>query len=235
MKIKKILISSALIGITFLALANAQVASTTIATSSISIPKNVQKIITKSDKEITKRINSLNKTITKIGSYKHLSSDETSKIVSALNTSITNLNTLKTKIDSETDLVSAKADYSAIFKDNRIYSVVIPQETAVAKIDKIVSELNDASTTLANLKTKLVTLTTASTTLSDASTKLADASLQATNYLNLISTLKIDNGDKTIIASNENIFAQAKGIRITLQSDISAFKKDIKALKKLAK
>ena len=52
-------------------------------------------------------------------------------------------NTLKAKIDADTDLAVAKADYTSIFKDNRIYAVVIPQSQGAARMENLIVKLND--------------------------------------------------------------------------------------------
>lgn len=231
---KKILQITTLAMLT-LSFANAQVATTT--PTSTPSTKGLSHVVEKGDKAITQRVNAINKSIANINKLKHLDDSMKTQLVAALNTSLTDMNNIKTKLDADTDLMTAKADYQSIFKDNRIEEIVIPQANGAGKVNNILESIS--TTTLSDLSAKIdekvkagKNVGDATSTLADAQSKFDDIKSKSASYLNLLSTLKVDHGDKTIISSNKDIISQAKDIRKTIESDLSAFKKDLVLIKK---
>lgn len=233
----KILGAALVAGALAITLAGAQVSTSTPVVTLTTSTAKVTSVITRGDKAITQRINAINKSIANINKLKHLDDSMKTQLVAALNTSLTDMNNIKAKLDTDTDLATAKADYSSIFKDNRIEEIVLPQANNAAKIDNMLASIS--STTLSDLATKISNkvstgkdMSSASTTLADAQSKFNEIKSKSADYLNLLSTLSVDHGDKSIISSNNVILSQAKAIRATIQSDLNAFKKDLSSIRK---
>jgi hypothetical protein len=234
---KKILRGTLALIVLSTSFAMAQVSTTTPVTTSAAKGASLTSVITKGDKAITTRITAINKSIANINKLKHLDDSMKTQLVSALNASLTDMNNVKAKLDADTDLATAKADYSSIFKDNRVEEIVLPQTKGAAKIDNMLASIS--STTLSDLATKISNkasigkdVSSASTTLADAQSKFDELKSKSSDYLNLMSTLKVDHGDKSIISSNNSILSQAKAIRATIQSDLNTFKTDLSSIKK---
>src|SRR6185436_1872535 len=81
----------------------------------------------KADQEITRRIDSLNKAISRLGEMKHLSDADKATLTATAQANITTLTNLKAKIDADTDLATLKADIQSITKAYRIYRLVLPR------------------------------------------------------------------------------------------------------------
>ena len=119
--------------------------------SSVKVPKTVATAITKADTDISNRIDSLNKTLEKIQAMKNVSDSEKAPIASDLQSEVTKLQALKSKIDSDTDLATIKADLATIISGSRIYVLVIPRANILASVDKI----NTIATMFGTISTKL--------------------------------------------------------------------------------
>ena len=208
--------------------------STTNTTPKVKSTVTLADIIVKGDKAISDRVISLSSAITKLSKYKNLTSDQVSGITASLNTAVADMNNTKIKLDADTDLVTAKADYQSVFKDNRIYAVVLPQQNTMASMDNLISSLTKLKASITNLQAKSDAkaklgkdVTTLNSSLSDANTKMDDVNTQAKNVLDTVSGLKVDGGDKTIMASNKQIDINVKSIRTIINSDLKSVRSDI--------
>lgn len=186
-------------------------------------------IIAKSDTAITNRINDLNKLSTKVSKFKHLTTEQRNSINSSIQSSINAMSTLKTKIDTDTDMATLKADAASITKDYRIYAVVMPSEATLAATDNAIANIETAKATLAALQPKITPAVQAS--YDTAVAKLADATTQSQTLIDAITGLQPDKGDKTVQASNKAKVAAAATARKAMLADIAAAKKAIAAIK----
>lgn len=235
-KIKKIAVATLIASALSISLVGAQVSTSTPITTSNT---KLTSVIVRGDKSISQRITAINKSVANINKLKYLDDSMKTKLVASLNTSLTDMNNIKAKLDVDTDLATAKADYSSIFKDNRIDQIVIPQANNAAKMNNLLLSLSDSDKTISDLDVKITDKikagkdeSVASSLLADAKSKVADIKSKVADYLNLIATLKVDHGDKLIIASNNSILSQAKDLRKTIESDLSGYKKDLSSIRK---
>ena len=191
-------------------------------------------VIAKGDKAIVERITSLNKATTNLAKYKNLNSTMLTQITASLGTGVTDMNTIKAKLDADTDLATAKADYKSIFSDNRIYAVVLPQQNTMASMDNLLGRTATLQATLNAFQAKASVkaqagkdVSSVTSILSQASTTLADVNTQAQNALNSVAGLKVDHSDKAIQASNKQITDGLKTIRAAINSDLKSLSKNI--------
>ena len=179
------------------------------AQAQTSTTKAMAKLLAQSDKEISQRLDSLNKLLTRVQELKRVSDSEKSSIVSQIQTQISEMNTLKTKIDSDADTTSLKADLKSITANYRIYALVVPQTQIIAAADRLNALAADFSIVISKLQTRISALQNTGkniagiqTTLSNLQSKVADAQVQAQAAINRVTPLLPDQGDKTILKSN---------------------------------
>ena len=99
------------------------------------------------------RIGALNTAIAKVNAAQDLSSSDRATILGTLNTDVAGMNTVEAKIEADTTVATASADYGTIFTTYRVYAVAIPQSRLAAAADRMTStsipKLTDAQSKLA--------------------------------------------------------------------------------------
>jgi hypothetical protein len=145
---------------------------------------------------------------------------------------------LKTKIDGETDIPTLKSDYDSITKDYRIYMVVVPNAKVLASTDTAMADITTYQSSLASLNTRIAAasatgknVTAIEGSAADATAKLTDAQTQSQNLVTAVTSLKVDNGDKTVEATNKAQLASVKTAGVAMKADISATAKDIASIR----
>jgi len=213
---------------------SAETASTSTAPST-----SVQKAIAKADKEISSRIEALNKLAARIQEIKNLTDADKSTLAGEIQTQITTLNTLKSKIDADTDAAALKTDMASITVDYRIYALVIPQAQIVAAADRLKTIALDISIVGNKLQTRIASAQTAGsnvtalqTSLTDMQAKITDAQTQAQTAVTAVATLVPDQGDSTKSAANASALKDARAALKAGQADIVAARKDANAIVK---
>lgn len=194
-------------------------------------------IITRSNNEITMRINSLNTASTKIQDMQNVSAATKTSLSNQIQTDISGLTTLKTKIDGDTDITTARNDEKTIFGSFRIYALVIPQVYDLSAVSRITT-INGLMTTLASkLQTRITTAQTAGknvaplqSALSDLTAKNADALSQGNAAQTLVSSLAPDQGDASVAASNKTALQAAHNDIKAANTDFQTARQDAKTI-----
>ena len=179
------------------------------STKPVKVPKTVTEAIAKADKDIAQRINSLNKALERITGMKNVSDTEKNSAKTDIQSELANLNLLKSKIDADTDLVTIKKDLESLISGSRIYALVIPKLNILASVDKV----NTVATMLTTISVKLqarvdeakassTDVTSLQTALDNITTKVASAKEEAVTAQTTVADLVPDNGNKTILDSN---------------------------------
>jgi len=194
------------------------------------VPADVLVIIKNADKEIDQRIENLNDLITRIGLMKKISAEEQKTLILSIQNEINQLASLKTKIDSDVDLQTAKADYQSITKSYRIYALIFPQISIMAASDRVMTIVNSMNIIGSKIQLRISALDGNSAAamnqiLSDFTAKISDASTQANMAINEVSLLEPDQGDKTKMKANATALKDAKEkIKSAISSLIEARK-----------
>lgn len=235
---KNLSIGLVMLGIAFIGApaAFAETTTSTQANTSINTLTTVSAVIAKGDAMIAKRVDSLNKFNSRVASMKHLSTTDKATITASIQTSINAMNTLKAKLDADTDLATAKVDYQAIFKDNRIYAVVLPQERAIGTADAYATNIATIQDKVNKLQVRADAAhaagkdtTAIQASIDDAKTKIADSATQSTTATNAAASLQVDHGDATIIATNKTNHATVKSALTAFHTDIKTARTDLKS------
>ncbi len=204
----------------------------------------ITKIKDAADKEITRRIEVLNKAIARLGEIKKLSSTEKTVLTDKANAVITDLTALKAKIDADTDLAILKTDRQGITKNYRVFMLIIPQIHIIAASDRInttIDLLTDAATkfdtSISDAKTAGKDVASLETLLADMNAKLGDAKTKSDAASAAVSALlpdggvqaKIDANKKALTTGRDDIKAAIKDL-IDARKDAGSIKDGLKAL-----
>lgn len=112
-------------------------------------------IISRGDKEINRRLKTLNTLSVKITGAKKLSSDNKTMLGNEVKDEITSLTDLKKKLDADTDLATAQNDAQSIFSGYRVYALIVPKVQFVKTADDQQVAVGKLTDLAAKLKTRL--------------------------------------------------------------------------------
>lgn len=213
-------------------------ASTNTSGTSTTNTQTLQKVISRGDAEITRRLGTLNTLTSKINAATKLSASDKATLTAEVSSTISGLDTLKTQLDSETTLAAAKTDVSNMYSEYRVYALVAPKVGLV----KVADDQQVAESKLSALATKLQTRITADqnagkdvtalqSDLTDMTTKTSAAQTISSNIESSVINLQpsdynsnhsVLEGDKTQLqtahADNEAAYTDAKNIVSGLKS-----------------
>jgi hypothetical protein len=184
---------------------------------------------------IDQRISSLNKLLNRIQSMKHISSADMNSLSASIQAEISGLSDLKANISNDVSTTSMRNDLSSITKSFRIYALIEPQARIVAASDRVLGIISSLETIGNKVNMRIASSTQASTTIyqslmSDFSLKLASASSSAQSAINTVASLKPDNGDTTIAASNKTALEAARSSIVSAHNDLKDAEKDIRTV-----
>ena len=183
------------------------------------------------------RVVKLDKEIVKITKAKHVSDADRTTILGTLHADVTGMHAVEAKIQADTTVASAAADYATIFTTYRVYAVAIPQSHIAASADRLtgatIPRLTAAQTKLAAAlagpkKSKSTPALLAD--LADMSAKISAASSSvdglAANALAV--TPAGSNADHTVLSSER---ASLKSAVADLKKAAADGKKVVKAIR----
>jgi len=184
--------------------------SSASANKQAAISERTQKGIERADKEIERRITSLNELIVKINALKKLSASNKSTYTSQIQAEIDSLSALKAKIDSDTDIDTLKTDIQSIVKEYRIYLLYIPKMRILVAADRLgiaADTLTNYSATLSakinDAKASGKDVVSEEDLLSDLNSKVADAKSMYQKAVSLITPLTPDGWPDNKTTLNE--------------------------------
>lgn len=187
----------------------------------------VERAIQRADQEIARRIDNLTALSNRIGQMIKLSASDKASIQASLAAQISSLNTLKATIDADAT-TSLKADIRSITQNYRIYMLIIPQGRVMAAADRVLTIVQQFQTLGPKLQARITALaatgadvTALNTTMVDFNAKVADASTQASAAISEVATLKPDNGDATVEASNKAALQDARSKVVVAIHDLN--------------
>jgi hypothetical protein len=202
------------------------------------VENHIDNLKARAEKELTRRLNALNKLATSLQNVKRLSADQKTTMIADVQTQITSLTALQTKINQDTDEATLKADVQSIVKSYRIYALYMPKIEILVAADKILST-NDTLTTLATVlqtqitsaQTKGQDVTALNALLADMQAKIADAKTQSQNAITTVTPLTPDGypANKTSLTSARDMLKVA---RSDSRAALADAKKIIKSLVK---
>lgn len=139
----------------------------------------VQRIITRGNSEISRRLTTLNTLGSKISSATKLGSADQASLSSEVSTEISGLNSLKTTLDAETTVDGAQTDAQSIINGYRVYALVVPKVNLVKTAD----DQQVAEGKLTDLAAKLQTRITAAQADGKSVTSIQGALTEMTSHI----------------------------------------------------
>lgn len=197
-----------------LASPNVSVAAGTV--KSAAQMKQMERIVSRSNQEIDRRVTALTRLSDRIKLMKRLTDDQKATIVSEIGTQIDALNLLKMKIAGESDLAALRADAQLIAKSYRIFALIIPQSHIMIAGDRTIT-IADAMTAVgAKLQTAITAaqtagkdITASQAVFADMAIKIADAKMKAQEAQSIAAPLVPDNGDQEKFKANKEALKSA--------------------------
>ncbi len=204
-----------------------------IPASAATTTTKLTKIISRSDTAINARITALNNLATRTQGLKNVSDAEKSTIASEIQAALGDMTSIKSKIDADTDVVTATADEKTITQSYRIYALIVPQATITAAADRITTLVAMLGAISGKLQTRITTeqsagkdVTALQAAVNDLNVKVVDANTQAMSAQNNIVSLTPDNGDQTKLKANTAALKAARANLKTATLDLQAARKD---------
>jgi hypothetical protein len=147
-------------------------------------------------KEVTRRIESLNKLILRISEFKKLSTTQKTSLTTQVQAEIDKLTALQIKIQADADLTTLKTDVQSIVTDYRIFALFMPKVQILGAADRLFTTADEMSSHAAMLETKINEQQTKGndvsalqTLLTDMKAKVADAKTQGQSAIDTVSPL----------------------------------------------
>ena len=210
----------------------ASAASSSSSSTTTANQARLQRIISRGNNEIDRRLDTLNTLSGKIASATKLSSSDASTLNNTVSTDISELTSLKTQLDADTSVSSAVTDAQSIINDYRVYALVVPQVDLVKTADdqqtaeaKLVTFSGNLSTRITAEQQKGVNITALQATLSDLNSKEAAAkSISSAIESSVIGLVPSDYN------SNHSVLSGDRDQLKTAQADIAQAVADGKSI-----
>lgn len=195
----------------------------------------------RANKEIERRLASLEKLISRLSEMKRLSAEQIEGYKSEIQENIDGLNALKAKIEADTDLATLQTDVKSIVSEYRIYVFFIQYIHLNAALDRAYTVYNNMNTVYGKLNTRIEEakangedVSGLTTLLADMNAKLNDAKTQLDAGLSELEGLSASG-----YPDNKSKLLDARSKLRTIHQDLKTAHQDgrkiIEGLKKLNK
>jgi len=199
-------------------------------------------LISKGDAAIEARITALNSLSTKVQALKNVSGAEKTTIATQVQTNISGLTELKVKLDADTDISTARGDYTTIFGKYRIYALVIPQGTILSAADRVDTIAGLMNTLSAKLQLRIMeaqsagqNVTTLQAALTSFNAEVSDSTAKAGAATTGIASLMPDGGDKAKASANHDALVAARADIKTSTTDLKSARQNAETIAKALK
>ena len=194
----------------------------------------------RADQEIDRRVNALTAQMQRVDGMGRVSASDQATINANIQAQIQALASLKSKIEGDGDTTSLKADIQSIVGSYRIFMLVIPQGAITAATDRIATIVTDMQTIGGKVKARLdaaasagINVSAAMNLYTDYMAKLSDASTQASAAKTEIAPLQPDNGNTSVMQSNQSILNDARLKMQAAQRDVLSARADLRNVLKI--
>jgi hypothetical protein len=196
--------------------------------------KKSETLQNRAQKELDRRIESLNKLINRINEFKKISAEQKSALAAQIQTEINALTGLQAKIKLDTDPIALKTDVQSIMSGYRVYALFIPQIQIIASADRMLTTADDLTIIYDKLKSRASGGDSSlQTLLADMQTKITDAKTQAQNAMNAVIPLTPEGypGNKTILENARKTLQTGQQDLVTARDDAKQIVKGLHTIK----
>ena len=235
MQLKKIAVLSALVSSLTLASVSAALADNPTPTPNATVTargaERLPDIQARVDKRISRRIDVLNKLVSRLGSDTHLAANDKSLLLNEDQNAISSLNSLKAKIDADTTIADARTD-EAQLPTIHVYDFIVPQNHRLIAVDNLQALAAKVGTSLTNIQAKVTNLQNHGTDVSAIQALLTDAN---SKLLTINGQLTIDERELSALTPTSSnpaaTFTQVRQDFGTIRTGFSGIKTDLTQMK----
>jgi septal ring factor EnvC (AmiA/AmiB activator) len=184
--------------------------------------QRVDNLKERANREVERRITTLNKLVSQISSIKKLTPDQKTAFSSEIQKNVSDLSSLKAKIGAETDLATVKSDVKSIVDSYKIFGVFMPKIHLLAAVNKTEQAQIKLSTIATRLETQISTLKTVGKDVAGMEADLAEMKAKLTDAKTKITALQAK-----IIAVTTDGYPGNKGVLVDGKNDLAEIKKDL--------
>jgi len=185
------------------------------------------------DKLIDRRVEVLNRAISRVNGSNRVSESERAAIVADLNGNVADLTSLKAAIDAKTELETLRARVKSIFTDYRIFAVVLPRdrgELVVGRANAILRHLDALSEKIPRwinaAKARGKDVSSAEAAYKDFQARLADAKTQTAAAMGHFQAMK----PAADTSEARNYLDQGKGAMRAARDDLRIAAADLRKI-----
>jgi hypothetical protein len=208
--------------------AAANAAATKAAAQTAAQQAWLQRIISRGNLEIERRLVTLNTLSSKINISTKLTSSDATTLKNTVSGDITSLNTLKTQLDADTTVTAAITDAQSIITGYRVYVLVVPQVDLVKAADdqqvaegKLTALAAKLQTRINEAQQKGTSITTMQASLVDLNSKVAAAQTVSSNIETTVIGLVPSNynSNPAVLSGDRNQLVNAQTNIKTAEAD----------------
>jgi hypothetical protein len=231
MDLKKVAVLSALVSSLSLGTVGAALADnptpTPNATAAARGAERLSDVQSRSDREISRRVDVVNKLIARLNSDTKLIDSDKTLLMNEDQAALSSLNALKAKIDADTTVADARTD-EATLPTIHVYDFIVPQNQRLITVDNLMTLASKTGTSLATIQAKVTNLQNQGNDMSAIQTLLTDAN---NKLLAINGQLTIDQKELTSLtptsSNNVSTFAQVRQDFVTMRTDFNGIKSDL--------
>lgn len=214
-------------------------ATTASTKTSANDQARITAIITDGNREITRRLDSLNTLSTKISGATKLSSSDKASLSTEVSTEITGLTALKTQLDGETTLSAAQADAQSIVTGYRVYALIVPKVQLIRVADDEQVTSGKLSALATKLSTRLTTAAGQGKNVTSLQSKLTDLQTQTSNAESIASGIETAlipyqpsdyNSDHSLLSGDSTKLKTAHADNVAAYNDAKAIVSGLQSL-----
>ncbi len=217
----------------------APAATSKSATNDAASQAKLKTIISRGDKEITRRLKTLNTLTVQINSTKKLSGSNKTLLGNEVKDEVSGLTALKAKLDADTGLDTARTDAQSIFSGYRVYALIVPKVQLVKTADdqqgadvKLTALATKLQARLADARKKGKDVASLQSTLGDMTAKTAAAQTTSSSVESAVVNLQPSdyNTDHSVLAGDQD---KLKTAQDNIKAATADAKTVVNGLKKL--
>lgn len=199
----------------------------------------IEKAKERAHRELERRKEALEKLQDRIEDAKRLSEEGKNSLTADIRAQLGSLEALRTRIAASISTSTIRADIASITKSHRIFALVIPKGAILAAADRVKTIAARMTTLGAKSQVRIdatatagIDVSAAKAALADFTAKVADAGVQVQAAIDLVATLKADNGDELTFKANKQMLKDAREKIRLAEADLKAAREDLRAILK---
>lgn len=193
----------------------------------------------KANREIDRRIESLNNLLRRVNAMERLSEAQKKTLAASIQAEIAFLTDLKAKITGETDIEKLREHLQSVKKSHRIYALIMPQAHILATAERVLRLADEMEkfqvkleTRIAEAKSRGEDASKMEEALKDFKENIALAELKAKAAIDKVVALRPDEGSESKLQENKKALKDARVDLRDAEKALRAARKNAEAIVK---